>query len=387
MPSIVIYGINYAPEPAGNAPYTTSAAEHLSQSGWDVTVHTGMPHYPQWKKTLASSGTRNGVRVIRHNHHVPSDPTTIGRGLMEASWATSAMRSARRRQDIDLVLGVVPSLSGAWLAQRAAKRSGVPFVLWIQDLMGQAAAQGGVRGADRVASMVASSELRVIRRADQVLVCAAGFADYLRAQGIDEDRISVARNWSLLPDPVNARDEALAGFGVDPRHLVAVHSGNMGSKQGLDIVVEAARLAPNITFILQGDGGDRPRLESTGQGIQNLVFLPSLEAGALADLLSAADVLLLTQRETVTNMSLPSKLTSYFKAGTPIACSINPESEAAKLLDAGDFAFAAEPGVADGLVTAIRRAAESPESQGVIDSNVFGSPGMVEATLRGLLPG
>ena len=43
-PRIVIFGINYSPEPTGIATNTTWLAESLVSLGWQVTVVTGVPH-------------------------------------------------------------------------------------------------------------------------------------------------------------------------------------------------------------------------------------------------------------------------------------------------------------------------------------------------------
>ena len=46
---VLIIGINYSPELTGIGPYTAGLAEHLASRGDDVTVITGLPHYPDWR--------------------------------------------------------------------------------------------------------------------------------------------------------------------------------------------------------------------------------------------------------------------------------------------------------------------------------------------------
>ena len=101
--------------------------------------------------------------------------------------------------------------------------------------------------------------------------------------------------------------------------VVAMHSGNMGNKQDLGNVIDAARLAGNredIRFVLMGDGSQRAALARQAQGLDNVAFLPPAPENEYADLLAAADILLLNERATVKDMSLPSKLTSYFRSGS-----------------------------------------------------------------------
>ena len=100
----------------------------------------------------------------------------------------------------------------------------------------------------------------------------------------------------------------------------------MGLKQGLEQVVEAARLAAErdepVRFVLAGDGSQAEALRAMGAGLPTLEFLPVQPDGLHASLLAAADVLLLSERATQLDMSLPSKLTGYFAAGRPIVAAI-----------------------------------------------------------------
>ena len=352
--SVLIVGINYAPEPAGNAPYTTSLAEHLARTGWEVSALVGVPHYPAWRREDAPSDeTHNGVHIMRRRHYVPSTPDVGRRGLMEFTWAVSGAATALRLPKVDVVLGVVPSLSGAAVALAASRRMRVPLVLWIQDLMGQAARQSGVSGGDRVAGLVGATELGLLRAADRIIVVGEGFESYLEDCGLPEDRITLARNWSLLPEAASSAEETRRRFGLAADASVVLHSGNMGSKQGLDVFVSAAGHLPAVTFVLQGDGSQRAALEEQAAGLDNVVFLPSLPSQDLADLLHAADVLVLTQRSSVLDMSVPSKLTSYLASGRPIVAGIHPDSEAARVLADASAGTLAPPDDVDGLADAI----------------------------------
>src|SRR2546425_1124780 len=109
---IVIFGINYAPELTGIAPYTTELAEHFAQLGHEVQVATGLPHYPQWRRMkVIENGSMDRVAVRRFWHYIPRHANAFGRMLYEVSWMMSASRGLVRGR-YDVALGVVPSLSG-----------------------------------------------------------------------------------------------------------------------------------------------------------------------------------------------------------------------------------------------------------------------------------
>ncbi|NEE17733.1 glycosyltransferase, partial [Streptomyces sp. SID7499] len=93
---------------------------------------------------------------------------------------------------------------------------------------------------------------------------------------------------------------------------VLLHSGNMGLKQGLDVLVDTARIAPDVRVVLMGDGNQRDALRARAEGLANVDFLEPAAAEEFTDVLAAADVLAVTQRASVLDMSVPSKLTSYF---------------------------------------------------------------------------
>ena len=92
--SVAIVGINFAPEVTGIGPYTFGLARGLSERGFTVSVHTGIPHYPQWRKwaappAVAATVTPSGGSLVvkRVDHHVPPIVTARGRARMELSFA------------------------------------------------------------------------------------------------------------------------------------------------------------------------------------------------------------------------------------------------------------------------------------------------------------
>jgi glycosyltransferase involved in cell wall biosynthesis len=107
----------------------------------------------------------------------------------------------------------------------------------------------------------------------------------------------------------------------------------MGTKQGLENVVEAARLADErrvpVKFILVGDGGERPRLVEMARGIERIQFVDPLNDADYRCALAAADCLLVNELPGVATMAVPSKLTSYFDATRPILAATDPKGIAA----------------------------------------------------------
>ncbi len=363
--SILLIGINYAPELTGIGPYTTGLADHFARQGHSVRVITGVPHYPEWRRGRAPSNGSPNPRVSRQWHFIPRRPTAFGRMLYETSWLISGSRALAVMRP-QVVIGVIPSLSGGVLAWLAGRKFGVPVGLIFQDLMGPAAAESGYRGGGRVAGLTRSTEAFIARKADLVATISDGFSAYLELAGVPADRIQRVRNWTRFDAPAETPDQMRARLGWAPSDFVCLHAGNMGQKQGLDNLLEAAQLLrdPAIKIVLSGDGNDRNRLIERAKALNlgNLSFIGLQSPGQFEAMLQAADVLLLQQRSSVSDMALPSKLTAYFASGRPVVAAVAPTSGAAKEIQAAGAGVVINPEDPAALARALSDVKGSPET-------------------------
>jgi colanic acid biosynthesis glycosyl transferase WcaI len=341
----------YWPEAAGSGPLLTNVAEYLSEAGHDVMVVTGFAHYPDWRSSAArrlfATEERAGVTVRRRWHYVPRSQSAGHRAFYELSLFALGLTALPRRWRPDVVLGTCPSLAGGAHAAAASRIYGVPYGLVFQDLMGLAAEQSGVAGGKRVARVVRKVELALARRAGRVGIIAEGFRRYLEAGGVAPDKIERLRNCARRVEPVETIVETRGRLGWRQDEFVALHGGNMGHKQGLDNLLRtAAHLrGAGVRIVLAGDGNDRNRLERRARelALTNLDFIELQPPGRWEAVMQAADVLLVNQRASVTDMSLPSKLTSYFGAGRAVVAAASADSETAEEIGAAEAGIVVPP--------------------------------------------
>ncbi|NSX38680.1 glycosyltransferase family 4 protein [Pseudarthrobacter oxydans] len=333
---ITILGLNYSPEPSGNAPYTTSLAEGLSAAGHTVHVITGYPHYPEWDLKngytgWASSEVINGVSVKRLRHHIPRNPTAIGRMHMELSFGIRLMFARWHKPDVVLV--VSPALLSCALAMlRIHLRPHRPAIgIWIQDLYSRGVIETGT-GGGRLGRFASAMESKILRSADGVAAIHERFKRHMvMALRVPERRVEVIRNWTHLPaSPTSGISDLRTTLGWTPDDVVVLHAGNMGKKQGLENVIRAARIADErqsaVRFVLMGDGNQRKQLETQAEGIARVTFVDSLPNKDFQRALVAADILLVNELPGVKDMAVPSKLTSYFNAGVPVIAATDEDS-------------------------------------------------------------
>jgi colanic acid biosynthesis glycosyl transferase WcaI len=397
---ILFAAVNYWPEPTGTAPYTTGFAEHLARQGMDVTVVTAMPHYPSWRTfdgyrtALWRREVVNGVRVVRGKVYVPRRHTAVERAALEASFLLASSPLLAAVPAPDVVLGIVPGLSSALLAIAASRLHRVPLTLWFQDLVGAGAVQSGVPGGRRVGAGATRVEGWMERRADRVAIVSEAFRPYLEAAGVAPDRIRRIRNWTHIGEPTAAREEVRRELLVSEADWVCLHAGNMGYKQGLENIVDCARLAearaPNLVFLFVGDGNQRALLEARGAGLRNIRFIPPQDNERYANILSMADVLLVNQRASVTSMSLPSKLTSYLAAGRPVVAAVSAGEVSSAIADSGGGVVVAPESPAE-MLAAILALRDDPAraaamgARGAAYARVTLSPGETLGALERLI--
>ena len=171
----------------------------------------------------------------------------------------------------------MPDPCGGMLAAAASRIYRAPYGLVFQDLVGQAAEQSGVTGGARVAGLVRSLELGLAKRAAAVAIITEGFRRYLQQGGVPPERICRLRNWTNRVEPIETAGETRRRFGWGPNDFVCLHGGNMGQKQGLDNLLDAADLlgGEGVRIALIGDGNDRARLERQARerGLANVEFI------------------------------------------------------------------------------------------------------------------
>jgi glycosyltransferase involved in cell wall biosynthesis len=364
---VLVIGINYWPEMTGIGPYTTAMAEELARCGSAVTVLAGVPHYPSWRVDpdyrfkARTRQQHNGVELRRLRHHVPNKQSALRRAVYEATFLAQTV-TARLQDRPDVVLAVAPNLGAAISGAHLARKFNVPVAMVVQDVLGHAATQSGIAGGSHVAHATAAMEAWALRRASVVGVVSESFRPVLVGYGVSNERIMSLPNWSHVPDSTGDLRTIRHQLGWPDGVTIALHSGNMGLKQDLGNIIAAARLTAgrdDVRFVLMGDGNQRRTLEAEAQGLPNVQFGGLVPDDTYLDVLRAADVLLLNERSSVTDMSLPSKLTSYLRAGRPIVAATAPQGATAQELTRSGAAVLVPAGEPQRLADAVLTVADA----------------------------
>jgi colanic acid biosynthesis glycosyl transferase WcaI len=362
---ILLLGINFAPEITGIGKFTGEMAEHLASSGHEVRVVTAPPYYPYWqvqkgyRSAWYSKETWHSVQVIRCPLLVPRRPTGLTRLLNLLSFAATSLpamilQAAWRPR---LVMVVVPAIFSAPSAWLCAKLSRAKSWIHIQDFELEAAMNLGMlpgrQWVDRFAGWL---ETRVLGLFDQISTISLKMQQRLWEKGIPQGKTTLFENWvdTEAIRPMGDDNLYRREWGIQRDELVVLYAGNIGKKQGLETLVDAACLVrdhPYLRFIIAGEGAAREAVEQRARDLERIRFIPLQPFERLNDLLNAADIHVLVQQKGAEDLVMPSKLSGMLASGKPVVGTANPETELGQIV--AQTGMLIQPGDPESLVKAI----------------------------------
>jgi colanic acid biosynthesis glycosyl transferase WcaI len=227
---------------------------------------------------------------------------------------------------------VEPTLFCAPMALLTGALSRARTVLHVQDFELDAAFKMGLLKGAWLLNGVAGLERWLLRRFDLVSTISGKMQDRLLAKGVPQARLHFCPNWVdvrvVQSGAGSQRFRQLLGLPADA--VVALYSGNMAQKQGLELLSEVAaalRTESRLVFVFCGNGTGRAGLQAACQGLGNVRFLDLQPAELLPELLATADIHLLPQRADASDLVMPSKLCGMLASGKPVVATALPGSE------------------------------------------------------------
>jgi colanic acid biosynthesis glycosyl transferase WcaI len=372
---VVVLCPHFEPDTAPTGTVMTRIVHELADHGHELHVVTSLPWYADhavaagWGgRWLRTESTAWGS-VTRVHPFPGADKSNLLRrafGFFGFSMLAgiAALRVGGWFRRVDVVFAMSPPLTlgpTGWLVGRLRR---APLVFNIQDVFPDAAVRTGAITNRHIIGAASALERFAYHRAAAVTV----LSDDLRRNvagkmtASKRGRVHVIANF-VDTDLIRPRDRltsyrAELGIGDEP---VVLYAGNVGFSQSLDLVVEAARRCPDVTFVVNGDGAARADLEASAEGIANLRFAGFQPIERLPEVLASGDVHVVPLRTGLGDVSVPSKTYSSLAAGRPVVASIDAGTAIPRLLAESGAGLAVPPDDVDAFVAAIRGLVADPE--------------------------
>ncbi len=369
---ILIYGINYAPELTGIGKYTGEMGAWLAKNGHTVDVITATPYYPMWKAQEGYSNrwwrteTRDGARIFRCPLYIPANVTSSKRILHEFSFVAAMIPvwfKTLFQKKRDIVIVISPPFHLGMLPLLYARVKGAKLITHIQDLQVDAAKDLGMIKNKRFLNIMFGMEKFILQRSNAISTISPGMQKKIESKGIASSRIIMFPNWvdEHAITPLSKSQSLREAFGLSSSDKVVLYSGNVGEKQGLEIILTVAKQfinRPEIHFVITGNGGGKEKLMAGAReaGLTNVHFFPLQPYEKLSALLATADVHLVLQKKSATDLVMPSKLVSILAAGGLAIVTALPGSTLYQVIDEHQAGILIEPENATALQAGIEKA-------------------------------
>jgi colanic acid biosynthesis glycosyl transferase WcaI len=371
---ILLITMYFAPDPAANSVIMTELVEHLLGLGHDVTVVTTFPHYdtnhiwPEYRGKLVQRDTYHGAQIVRTYIYVPQDKTSLfGRLLNYVSFNVLSTLGGLCCKHFDAILAPSPPLTIGLSAYIISRLRRVPFVYNVQDIYPDIAIRLGVLTNPRLIRFFQWLERFVYRKAAGVTVLSEGFRQNLLRKGVADEKVHIIPNFIDVDfvKPLPKANAFARAYGLDDK-VVVMYAGNIGLSQGLDSVLEVARLLhnePEIRFVIVGNGAAKKDLTARAVWMQldNVLFLPFQPRESVPEMYASADISLVCLRDGIGNESVPSKAYTIMASARPLVAAVGAEAETRQLIADADCGVAVDSGNPAQLADAIRKLAQAPE--------------------------
>lgn len=341
-----VWGINYAPELTGIGVYSTQMCEFLAQRSDSVDMVTGFAYYPEWKRRADDPGGLyrtnriNGVNVHRCWLYVPTRASVAKRILHELSFVCTSFVRQLFLPKPDIYIVVSPPLLLGFAAWIISRLKGAPYIFHVQDMQPDAAAQLSMLKEGTFLKILRWLEKFSYEKALVVSGISIEMQNAFIRKGVPAEKTYIFPNSVSLDFPA-ASHSWKHKYGFNGTTSVVSYAGNMGNKQGLELIVESAKATSDtsVLYVMAGDGAERPTLQKMvdESKIDNVKFEGVLPEDEHTALLTDSTICLIVQKPGTGASFLPSKLLKILALGRPVITNADDGSALYQAVKEGGF--------------------------------------------------
>jgi hypothetical protein len=357
---ILLLNLYYPPDTSATAKMAHTVVD-LICIHHRVTVLCGRPSYdPTERRPWRPYQTENVdlVRIIRAGSTAFPRFNMKKRLLNYLSYiALSVLRALFVDSDVVLAMTDPPfqGIVGAFVAMLKRK----PYVYNIRDLYPDMAVGGDIVRPGLFARVWEKLHRWALRRAARVIVLGEDMRARIITKGIDPSRVVVIRDGAEVfpPDkPLPAPDPDVVRAIRGKFSFVLLHAGNLGFYGAWNTLLTAARKlsSEGVGLVFVGSGAQRPAVEATAAGAENIRLLDYFPSTKIPSVLAAADAHVVTIKRGLEGVVAPSKMYEILAAGKPIVAVAPQETDVVSLGLKQGFAVAADPDKPAELVSVVR---------------------------------
>lgn len=358
---MLIYGLNFSPELTGSGKYTGEMAAWFAENKVNVEVIAAVPHYPEWKlngkfKNKWLIERKDNLIIKRCPIFIPKNITGFNRILHELSFHISSLwhwlPCFFKRYDViisvapPMLIGIYPTFYNFFWRKCL-------HVYHIQDLQVDVARELELINSKILLSILYRAEKVILKNANIISSISEGMREKIFSKAIDKQKYFMLPNWveTNFIKPQEPNFSKLKHYGFTNNNFIVLYCGSIGEKQGLEILIDAAKHLEgfqNIKFLICGNGVQKDALISYAESkeLNNIIFENTLPYNELPNLLSIAHIHLVIQKAATSDLLMPSKLTTILSAGGVSIITANQDTTLYNIIHKHNLGICIEPGSA-----------------------------------------
>ena len=364
---LIVLCPHFEPDMAPTGVVMTRIVHELAARGHELHVVTSLPWYRKhqvetgwagalWRVEKTNWGSISRVQPFAGQTKSNLLRRAIGFILFSYFVGVRALFAGRFWRRVDGVLAMSPPLTLGLIGWHTKLFRGGKLVFNIQDVFPDAAVETGAISNQRVIAVASWLERISYQRSDSVVLLSDDLANNVQRK-LDQKfhkRIKVIPNFvdTQAIVPMSRLTNYRRELGID-ESLVVMYAGNVGFSQSLELMIEAARVLPDVVFVINGEGAARKSLEAKAKTLRNVKFGDYQDASRLSEVLATGDLHVVPLRRGLGSVSVPSKTYSILAAGRPICAAIDSDTEVPRILAAANAGVCVEPDNQEVFVSAI----------------------------------
>jgi len=365
----------FSPEVGATQTRAYEMASNWVRMGHHVTLIAEVPNHPSgiippaFRGKLYQRDTLDGIEVIRVWVKTSPVKNFRNRILFYLTYMLNAFLAGilLARSRYDLIYATSPPIFVGGAALFLSWGRSIPLVFEVRDLWPEVAVALGELTNPTAIAWTTRLEEACYHRARLIVVVTQGNLDRLTQRGFDPSKLALVPNGAnveLFHFSEEGRRRVRQSLGLEDC-FIAIYAGIHGVAQGLNTVIEAAKLLeenPNIHLLLVGDGPKKAELVKQVQEyrLSNLTMLPEQPREVIVDYLSAADIALIPLRNLEQfKGTLPSKLFDAWACERPVLLGV--DGEARRIMEQAGGGIFVPPEDPNALAENLRQLSLQPE--------------------------
>ena len=352
---------------------SNDVAFELARRGYDVTVLTGLPNYPQGRIYEGygifrkRKETIEGVKVYRTLVIPRGDGGGVRLALNYLSWAFIAslwafFMAIFHRYDAVIVHETSPVTQGfPALVVKWMQR--IPMFFWVLDLWPESLQAAGNINNRFVIDFFTGVTRLIYRNSDKILMSSNGFRKSILEKGDFADKLVYFPNWAedIFSGTADAEVPLM------PEGFKVMFAGNVGEAQDFESVMKAAEFlkGTGVRLVIVGDGRRKEYVDAyiAEKGLSEVVYMMGRHPlEAMPAFFSKADVLFLSlKNDYIFTLTTPAKLQAYMASGKPVLAMI--DGDARQLIEDSGCGLSCSAGDAEAFAQSVMKMKEMPEDE------------------------